>query len=151
MSRLSGALQIRRSSDITGRAQQSEEMAISCSDTILRDLNYRLTGLLILQTLYATLLEETGRLRARLLRQEAECTILKDELLEVSKTDKSSVCAKEATHSGAVDDNDSSLFSPFCRAIQMRLTKCEEMIAGIEGMTAKGLIQVYCLHCNYVK
>ena len=146
MSGKDGGVIIKVFSDTTATAVQSGGLAVSIGDKILGDLRYRLAGLLILQTLYATLLEETAGLKARLSRQEADSTSnAKDDVTRASKTDELSAYSDGPTSSERDPQQhgaNSSLFSSFYRAMQSRLTTCEQLIADMEGTTAKGLIQV---------
>lgn len=116
-------------------------------------LLYRLTGLLVLQSLYSTVLDENRGLKAQVMKLEKTCGRLKEQLKRSTETlTGSSTNGGRDRMSGMalVEDGEyrgddtygDSLLSPLFKTLQLRLVKLEKMMSGIEGTTAKGLMKV---------
>ena len=106
---------------------------------------YRLTGLLMLQRLYADVVAEKRRLEAHLAKQELLYQV-KDQLTSRDKCSSSiveeDVGAVSNMDSESQTDGNNSLFSPLYRSMHLQLAKYEQKMVDIEGKTAQGLIKV---------
>jgi hypothetical protein len=96
-----------------------------------------MTGLLILQELYAGLLDEQRSLEAYLAKQRLQYRV-RDHLADSDKNSLTTV--EEASVLNEVDRN-SSLLSSLHQGMHLQLAKYKRVMAESEGKMAHGLIQ----------
>ena len=108
---------------------------ISTSERLtVGELCYRLSGFFVLQSLCAVLLKENRDLRAQLTMPSSRS---KDQGQKTITT----AAGSDGTRLHGTGDSD-SLFSSLYRGMQLKLTRCEQLLASVEGMNAGGLVQV---------
>lgn len=100
-------------------------------------LLYQLSGLLALQSLYSSVIQENTKIKAQ--KEAHSSNRVKDQLRRNTVTSGESESPESAVFARLdVSDASKSLFSPLYRSMELRLARCEQMMAGAEGMNARG-------------
>ena len=136
-----------------GNFVEPEIKGTSWESKTVGTLLYRLTGLLVLQNLYSTTVDENHGLKAQIMKLEKLCCQLKEQLKSCTEDSVGSSGVSERDGmSGAVGVEDGeyrgdgdhrvSLLSPLFKTMQVRVTQLEKMMSETEGTTGKGLVKV---------
>jgi hypothetical protein len=110
------------------------------------ELHYQMVGLLVLQRLYADVLEEKRRLEDFYTKRELSYR-LRDQLDSHDKNVDEDAAAISNIHGKSQVDENNSLFSPLYRSMSHPLTTYKQMIADGPNETVNGLLQVLATHC----
>lgn len=96
----------------------------------INELLYRLTGLLVLQSLYSEVIKENKLLKAHLAKKD---------------TKKPPTTGHDPGAASALDSQEeshSSVMSQLNRGMQLKISRYEQIMSSAEGKDAKGLIKV---------
>lgn len=104
------------------------------------ELHYQMVGLLVLQRLYADVLEEKRRLEDFYTKRELSYR-LRDQLDSHDKNVDEDAAAISNIHGKSQVDENNSLFSPLYRSMSHPLTTYKQMIADGPNETVNGLLQ----------
>ena len=110
-------------------------------------LLYRLSGLLLLQSLLSKALEENRYLKNQIAKLENLCSSLTQQQSHSSADSNSSTTTRTSIRltDDEYESKNDSLLSSTLRSAQLQLSKLQATMTGIEGTNAPGLVKVTCI------